>query len=193
MTKEKKIGKRITWSEDDKGTFFLIPGQVEGWKETLLLTWVIAWMICGVAVCLQIFGEYSKETKMSLVIYMAFWAYFAYKGINAWLWRKFGTEMIRVDSEGIKVKRDIKGYGRVRTYFIDNIRKIEPLQRKAGSFAHTFNRSFWVIGGETILLDYLGQDVALGMQLSENEREQLIKHLRRLTKDQGKKVSGSRS
>lgn len=173
------IGERITYWNDE-GQFYLeISGKIEKWKETLLFVWGIAWSFCGIYIIMFFFGEGPKDEKVFLTVYLAFWAYFEYKVINIWLWRKFGKERIRVTQDALEIKNDVLGYGVVKRYFKDNIKDFGIIQYKASSFNTVYGKSFWVIGGEGVGFDHLGSKVAFGRQIEEKESLQVEKLLKK--------------
>ena len=116
------------------------------------------------------------------MVYLGFWAYFEYKVVNVWLWRKFGKERIRIIGDELEIKNDVLGYGKVRRYFISNIKDFGLIQYKDSSFSTVYGRSFWVIGGESLGFDHLGENVAFGRQLETRDAEQMAKVLKRLLK-----------
>ncbi len=57
----------------------VISGKVEKWQETLLTIWWIAWTFCGGYVLYSILGDYNRDEKLVMFIYLIFWLYFEVK------------------------------------------------------------------------------------------------------------------
>ena len=123
-------------------TIIVISGKIPRWQESVLFSWAVLWMFCGIAVIWQIFGEWPREQKMYMLIFLVFWAYFAYKGLYALVWRLWGKEMIKVTPESILVKRDIKSYGKAIRYQRDNIKDVRLNEQDDRSFATVYHNSF---------------------------------------------------
>lgn len=175
----KRVSERISIEEEKSKTRIEISAQIESWKRSLLISWLAAWTFCGVVVGTQLFGELSRELLIAVVVYISFWAYFEYKIAYAVLWRLFGKEIIEVEGGMMRVKRDIKGYGKVVQYFKENINRMRLMEDNAKSFAQTFNKSFWVVGGEQIVFESLGASQGFGLQLEREEAKKLLQYLRR--------------
>lgn len=177
------IGERVSYSEKNGELIIVISGKVEKWQETLLTVWMIAWTFCGIYVLAQLFGEYSREEKLMFVVYTSFWAYFEYKIVYAFFWRKWGSELIRVGGGSIQIKKDIKKYGKVNSYFIENLKNLKQEYLKDRSFAKVMANSFWNMTEKAISFEYFGKLIAFGIQLSDEDAKKVLKlisaHLRK--------------
>ncbi|MEM9024409.1 MAG: hypothetical protein AAGB22_11740, partial [Bacteroidota bacterium] len=147
---------------------------------------VIGWTICGLYVVSQLFGDYPRDTKTGMIVYLGFWLYFEYKGIFALLWRKFGNEMIKLDNEYLWLKRDIRSYGKLHRFDLANIKELTLMDYDQRPWVKTYSQSFWVVGGETISFRYLGQPRGFGMQLSKEEGQTLFRKLGQRLRQQRK-------
>ncbi len=182
MKSNLKIGERICYSVDSGKVQVTINGKIPKWQESLLFVWVIAWSLCGVFIVQYLFGDWAKEQKLFLLVYLAFWGFFEYKAVHAYLWRKFGFEHITLENGELFLKNDILGKGKPTKYFTQNIKEFGWINADKKSFGNVYFSSFWMVGGETIGFVHLGQKVAFGRQLDEKEAVKLIGVLRKYFK-----------
>lgn len=179
MKGESKIGDRIKYASEAGTLEVSVSGKIPKWQESLLFFWVLAWSLCGIFIIQYLFGDWPKEQKIFLVVYLAFWGFFEYKAVHAWFWRKFGFESIIVKGGEIFLKNDILGRGKTTKYFTDNVKDFGWLTSNPKSFGSVYFKSFWMVGGETIGFTHLGQKVTLGMQLDEKDAAKLVGVIRR--------------
>lgn len=178
------ITDRISYSENDDILTVVISGKVEKWQESLLTVWMFAWTFCGVYVFTQLIeGHYAKEERLIMFVYEVFWTYFEWKLIYAFVWRKWGDEIIKVSSESIRIKNNIKNYGKVKNYFIENIDQLQLINLPTKSFAKIMGNSFWNITEKTISFSYFDKLISFGIQLNKKESKKILKvitaHLRK--------------
>jgi len=178
------ITDRISYSENDGILTVVISGKVEKWQESLLTVWMVAWTFCGVYVFTQLIaGEYAKEERLIMFVYEVFWTYFEWKLVYAFFWRKWGNEIIKVSEESVRIKNNIKNYGKVKNYFVENIEELQCINSPTKSFAKVMGNSFWNITEKTISFSYFDKLIVFGIQLKNKESKKIVKiittHLRK--------------
>ncbi|MGD1844711.1 MAG: hypothetical protein ACFB10_04885 [Salibacteraceae bacterium] len=187
MSKLHHIGPRITWYEKDQSLYVTISGKVEPWKETLLMVWLLAWTICGSIVAGQLaFAENSQQNFIFLLIYLSFWLYFELRIGRAFLWRKYGNERLRIGEGKMFYKREMRSFGKAKTYITNNIQKFQIIDQPDRSFAKAYGKSWWVVGGETIEFDYLGNSTRIAMQLQQEEVKAIHHVMRQKIREQNR-------
>lgn len=174
MEKEKRISDRITLVEDKNSLILMISGKIEKWKETMLFVWLLGWLFCGGVFVYELFKEHTQDICIALIVYLCFWAYFAYKIGYAFLWRKWGQELIKINENSMLIKREIGTYGKVYVYQKDNIKNLEGYAYSEKSLSKVFSDSFWVVGGEKIIFDHFNSKVGFGLQLTRDEQKKLL-------------------
>ncbi len=179
------ITDRISYSENEDILTIVISGKVEKWQESLLTIWMVAWTFCGVYVFTQLIeGDYTREDKLIMFIYEVFWTYFEWKLVYAFFWRKWGSEIIKISRESIRIKNNIKNYGKVKNYFVENIEEFQYINSPTKSFVKVMGNSFWNTTEKTISFYYFGKPIVFGIQLNKNESKQIVKlitaHLRKM-------------
>lgn len=179
------MGPRISWFEKNESLYLTISGRIESWKETLLAVWLLAWTICGTAVLGQLLlEENSRQDAIFLIIYLSFWVYFEVRIGRAYMWRKYGNERIRIGEGKLIYKREIKTFGKAKTFLIDNMDKFQQVEESDRSFAKAYGKSFWVVGGETLEFEHMGSKIRIGMQLEKSEAKAIYKLLKQAMRNQ---------
>lgn len=174
----KTIGSHISYKDhgQDKTTLIITPKR-QKWKDILLIFWLLAFTGVGVYIFFQLFGDYTREQKLTLFVFLSFWLYFEYRIGRALLWILAGQEFIKFTPGECHIKKAIGKYGKMRRYFLDNMGPFEQIQRKETSFGLHFENSYWVVGGETICFTYRNKVIALARKLEDQEINKLIKVL----------------
>lgn len=173
MSQVKFLSERISYQQQSDRFSVVISGKIERWKESALLAWVLAWTACGGFFIYELTTDLPSETKMGIFIMLFFWLYFEIRVGRALFWRLWGFEQIRIKDGQLSIKRNIKGYGKRRDYFLENIDSFQVVERAPRSIIASMEESFWVVGGERLYFEHLGKKVGLGMQLSEAETKKL--------------------
>lgn len=169
----KYIGNRISWLSSEQGLSIVILSSIDNFKKYILFFWLLAWTVCGALVFTEIFKIQDSNTKIAFIVWMAFWAYFEYKVLTAFIWRQFGKEKIKINNGNLLIKKDISGRGKTQSYQIDFIKDLR-LRTTENSFLESLNKSYWVVAGEVLAFDYYGKEIKFGIQLPENEAKEIL-------------------
>ncbi|MCW3101624.1 MAG: hypothetical protein JWO09_64 [Bacteroidetes bacterium] len=176
------IGKRISIKRGDNETSIVIVSQSEKVKNILLFSWFFIWTVSGIVVMAQYFMIPDPNTKVMLMVWMAFWAYFEYRIFKAFMWRKYGVEKIKLRENKLFYKRDVAGKGKVKAYEFDFIKDLRIIEPKENSFADSMSTSYWLVAGEKIAFDYYGKEIRLALQVESAEAMALLKVIRAAVK-----------
>ncbi len=186
MSKMKKLTSRITFKKHDDCQTIVISPTIERWQMNSLLVWLIAWTFCGLAFVYYMFFEMksAKEVIVFSVILM-FWIYFEIRITKAFLWRKFGLEVIRIDEKELSIRDSIFKFGDAKVY---DLKKIEPehiedVYINPASYGKVMNDSFWQVGHGTIALNYEGKVIYFGTQLENMDSSKLAKLIKKTIKE----------
>lgn len=151
-------------------------------KLNLLLAWLILWSAGGIIIISQFFSNHDRNTKLFMLVWLAFWAYYEYKAITAYRWKKFGRELITIDHEKITIVNEVKGRGVPFIVKARELKDIRTIDFKSKEFSVVMSNSFWSMGGETILFNYSGKSYGFGKQLTEEEALPLLKNIKSFLK-----------
>lgn len=171
----KFISERISFRKSPDETTIIITGKIDRSKESLLLAWILAWSFCGILILVSLFGDFPREQKLYFIIFLSFWAYFEYKVINVFRYRKWGKEYLRIADGKLSIKRSISKIAKANEYFIENIKNLSIIEKNNKNFFQQLEQSFWTIGDEAVSFECLGKYIKFGIQLDKNEANKLFK------------------
>ncbi len=172
----KTIGSRISIAEHADAITIAISTKIPSSQQIALETWFGGWLGLG---GLMVYGAYSSagDERMYLLVSLAFWAFFFVRILKVILWRRIGSEIIKITSKEMMVKDAFKTRGKERFYYLERIGNIEVIERKETSFFSSLDQSFWILGGDNIHFNYKGKTNVLGKQLSQSDAMQLCNYL----------------
>lgn len=186
------LSERVSIERSEGRTSVVISARLPKAKEALLVTWTVAWSLCG----LYILYARSEMTpgdplRQYLLAFLAFWAYFLLKIGRATLWRLKGFELWRIKGGSVTIKDSLFGYGKANTYFVDNIQRLGLLDRDPNSWKTQWNESNWVVGGERLGFEHVGKRVVFGKGLTDDEARRLLPILKEALRAERRKVSAT--
>lgn len=138
-------------------------------KLGVLFLWLFAWSVCGIIVFINYFTIKDANTKLGIIIYLSFWAYFEFSIARAFIWKKFGKEKLWIKNDILHYQRQINNKGKIKEFPLDLVSKLKYLEISPASFTDSINQSFWVKGGERLEFNAQAKVIRLGMQLSDEE------------------------
>jgi hypothetical protein len=192
-SKKQEFSSRVQIKDEADSLEIRISGRIPSWQFSLLSGWLLAWTLAGIFVIIQLSsGSFTSDQRIFMYVWLAFWAWFEYRILNAWLWRRSGREIIRFGPENTEVSFEVNGRGLVRKFDTERISQLANLEVQKGLFTRNFYSSFWIVGGETIGFKCNGAEMVFGRQLSENEANALIKIIRRKLDQFSKNEQASR-
>ena len=119
----KWIGKRTSFiDQKNKCTIVIYPDNVF-WEKGLMSAWFCMWLVIGATMTWSFSLNLTRQETLIVVIFLAFWAYYATKVGRSLFWLLWGKELIKIDKSGLTLKKSIKGFGKSNTYFLENIQK----------------------------------------------------------------------
>jgi len=90
----KVIGDRVSiLKKDDLLSVVILPIK-DNKKVWLMFFWLMAWTVCGFIVLANYFKVTDQNTKIFIIVYLAFWLYFEYKIAKVFVWRRSGKEKL---------------------------------------------------------------------------------------------------
>ncbi|MBL7937189.1 MAG: hypothetical protein JNM51_15380, partial [Bacteroidia bacterium] len=84
------IGKRSSILIKDQVFSLVILPTDDKKKVNLMFLWLLAWSVSGVIVIANYFTLQQESAKLFIIIWLAFWAYFEFKIIRVFMWKRFG-------------------------------------------------------------------------------------------------------
>ena len=156
--------------------------------------WVSMWLTLG-AIVIWTFAvaRMTEQESIIIIIFLAFWVYYAFKVMKSWFWLIWGKELIQIDEVHLKYKKSIRNYGKSKSFLLENINKMTMHKTEEKSFQAAWEKSPWVIGGERLEFDYQGKVVKMGRKLDQKDAEILFKLLTKRVDTQVRKNRKSQS
>ncbi len=169
------LSERVSIDRRDGRTSVVISARTTRGKQTMLVTWALAWITCGIIVIVERSKlPASDVARQYMLAFLAFWAYFAVMIGRAVLWRLKGFELWRIKDGAVTIKDSLFGYGKAQAYFVDNIRSLGLLVIDPNSWKAQWDQSTWVIGGERLGFEHLGKKIVFGKNLTDDEARALV-------------------
>jgi hypothetical protein len=178
----KWIGNRISYRDTDIKTTIVITPENVGFYKAIIGAWFFMWLTIGVV---MIWGyntfpfkaDMKDQLSIMFLIFMLFWTYYFIRVGRMFFWLLYGSENIKLDKISLTIKTSIKGYGKAKQFYIENIEKVRVSIPKENSFQAAWENSPWIRGGERLEFDYLGKTIRFGRKLNEQESKLLFQLL----------------
>ena len=186
----KWIGKRISFVEDKNKTTIIIYPEDVAWVKAVMGAWVAMWITIGAVISWAYFKlVLSEQENIILIVFMAFWLYFAIKVIRSFFWLLWGRELIKIDEVSLSYKKSIKGYGKAGVYYIENISKIKECDVEPNSIQSIWEKSPWVKGGERIEFEHKGQIIQFGRKIKPEDTKLLFRLVSKRVDEKARKLN----
>jgi hypothetical protein len=174
----KVIGKRISILKKEKVLSIVILPTTENAKLGLMFLWLMAWTVCGLLVAINYFKITNPDAKLFIIVYLSFWAYYEFKIVRTFIWKKWGKEKIWVQDGLLHYQREVNHKGKIKEFNPELISELKLIDISQTNFGDFINQSFWVKGGETIEFTYMGKRVTMAMQVSTEEARVVLQELK---------------
>jgi len=163
-------------SNQENGKFVLtINAYYEEDKQKFFSVWLGAFTLCGLAILSQLFTSENSEMKLMIFVFGMFWAYFEYKMVRTWRWRRSGKEVIEMDDQYIYIGRIYGKRGIPKAYPLKDVQLPRKFVNESNDFVKSMNDSYWMISNEQLCMTYKGKLIMFGLRLSEKEMNKVLK------------------
>lgn len=173
----KVIGKRISVLQKENLLSIVILPTTDKKKLNLMFLWLFAWTVCGVIVLVNYFKMYDKDTRLFMIVYLSFWAYFEYKIARAFIWKRNGKEKLWIQNDIIHYQRELNKKGKIKEYNLELVDDFKIIDVSNTSWADNINQSFWIKGGERLEFISQGRAIRFGMQISDEEARSVFNEI----------------
>ena len=86
----------------------------------------------------------------------------------------FGKELLKLDRDGFHIKNSFFSYGKLRTYYFENIKEFTFEIPENRTIRAVWESSPWVSGGERFEFEYFGKSKKFGRKLNLKEGKLLF-------------------
>ena len=176
MSKEniQVIGKRSSIFIKDNVFSLVILPTAEKKKTNLLFLWLFAWSVSGIIILVNYFKLTNDNAKLMIIIWLGFWAYFEFKIIRVYMWKRFGQEKLWIKNGVLHYQQNINGRGKIKEFDLNLISDWDAIKVEQANIADYFSQTFWVKGGERIEFICQGKLIKFGMQLPDEEATKIL-------------------
>ncbi len=174
----KNIGERITVKEGKNKSTVVIQPEKKAHITALIGAWVAMWWMIGAIMTWAYFKlDLSQQEGLIVVIFMVFWAYYAYRVTKQFFWILWGMEFLKVDKQALTIKRSTRGYGKANAYYLENINDFQWKLPKERSIQASWEATPWISGGQRMQFEYFGKMVRFGEKLNDKDANRLFHFL----------------
>ena len=171
----KKIGDRISFEDSKVKTTVVIVPERNFLVNALMGSWLGMWYCIGGTIIWSLFQlALTEQERIILYIFLVFWSYYAFRISKAYLWLIFGKELLRLDRDGFHIKNSFFSYGKLRTYYFENIKEFTFEIPENRTIRAVWESSPWVSGGERFEFEYFGKSKKFGRKLNLKEGKLLF-------------------
>lgn len=182
MENLKEIGKRCSLMIKDNIFSLVILPTAEKKKTNIMFLWLMAWTVGGVIVIASYGTLTQVSVKLFTIIWIAFWAYFEFKIVRVFMWKRFGKEKFWIKNGTVFYQQDINGRGKIKEYDLNLVSDFNLIELQKGNFADVFNQTFWVKGGERLEFTCQGKIIRFGLQLNDEDAGKVLTEIKKFLK-----------
>lgn len=173
----KFIGNKISVQESKEKLSVVISGVGERWEKAVLSIWTFLWLGIGVYFILELLASDDRNFKLFLIVFLSFWVFYMSKAIQILFWRLFGYNSLIVLEDKLIVRNFNWLRSIEKSYFVQNIERVEVLELKDKSLNRAYYSGFWVKGLNMISFTHKGKKVNTAPQISSLEAQNIAHKL----------------
>lgn len=178
----KVVSERLSILKGENVLSIVILPNRDKKKLVGMFLWLLAWSVCGVIVFANYFKLTDQNSKLFVIVYLAFWAYFEFKILRAFSWKRSGKEKLWIQEGILYYQREVNGRGKIQEFNLDLVSKFNLIELRPTNFADTINQSFWIKGGERLQFTSQSKTILLGMQINDEEARSIMREVNAMIK-----------
>lgn len=172
------ISQRCSFVENEKELSIVISSAADKSKTKTVGIILVLWIIGGFLIGMNYFRMEDHQTKVFILVWMAFWAYFSYVIGKAFFWQWSGKEILKIQNGKMFYKRVFGSRGCVLDYELVKIRNMRKFGEKTPAWIKRIGGDYWNVDCDSILFEYEEKEIAFGFRLSEKETSRIINLLK---------------
>jgi hypothetical protein len=169
---------RATITGGPEGLEIVIPARRHFFPLVFLGIWLVGWVMGETAAIRQLFSERSGDPAAFLLFWLILWTVGGGVAVYLWLWMLVGKERILMGASALRMKHDVLGLGRVRTYELLKIRNLRVAPPPAGPRGTGVMVGLPGVAGGLIAFEYAGKTVRFGASIDEIEARTIVERMR---------------
>ncbi len=168
------LSKRISVVRSENEVSVVVMAMEKPSQSNTQLFWFILWTICGSVMIYYFFQQEAGKTKTMYLVWIGFWLYFAYLIGRAWMWRRFGRELIQIKNGKFLYKRDTAGRGFVHVYAAERVKNFRVAEDNSPKWLKSMGGNTWNTDCNSVAYDFEDKELQMGYQLDAAEKKALI-------------------
>ena len=166
-----------------EGLEIVIPARRNLFALVFLGIWLVGWFMGEVTAMVAAASIGRRAADAFLLLWLLLWTVGGCFAAYSWIWMLVGKEHLLLGTSALRVKRDILGLGRTRSYELFKIRNLRVTDQ------HAANRPVvprdrrgslgpWGPGGGSIAFDYEGKTVKFGGSIDAAEARMIVERMK---------------
>lgn len=119
-------------------------------------------------------GDAPPGGEVFMLTWLGVWTIGGLCAIYAWLWQVIGKEVLTVQGQTFKIRRDIGGFGFDKEYDLVEMRNLRMGHIGVAPLDFSSSLQLWGVGGGMIVFDYGARTYRFGAGLDEVEAKQVV-------------------
>lgn len=169
----KFIGNKISIKEAKDRLSVVISGVGERWEKAVLSIWTLLWLTVGVYFILELLASDDRNFKLFVLVFLSFWLFYMSKAVKIMFWRLYGYNSILILDDKLIIRNFNWLKSVEKSYFVQNIEKVEVLELKEKSLNRAYYSGFWVKGLDMISFTHKGKKINCAPQISSLEAQNI--------------------
>ncbi|HET6989843.1 MAG TPA: hypothetical protein VFJ43_00910, partial [Bacteroidia bacterium] len=153
MSEIQTISPRASFVQNENELSIVISSAVNRSKAKNIGIILVLWLIGGIVIGVNYFRIDDHNTKVFILVWLAFWAYFSYVIGKAFLWQWSGKELIKIRNGELFYKRDVNSRGWVLNYKLENISDLRKYGEKTPGWLKRFGGDYWSVDCDSLAFD----------------------------------------
>ncbi|MEI8175246.1 MAG: hypothetical protein WCG78_00055 [Candidatus Omnitrophota bacterium] len=172
---------RSVVSDVDGSLRIVIPSKKNWFAIIFLAIWLVGWTFAEFAVPSQIMRSRASghAPDYFIFVWMIAWTIGGFFALGTWLWTLAGKEIVTLDGQYVRHRRDVFGIGKTDTYDAAQIRRLRVSAPVTAWGGRDSGMQFWGMSGGWLAFDYGAQTRHVGAGIDESEAGELLKAIGR--------------
>jgi hypothetical protein len=169
---------RATIEGGPEGLKIVIPARSNLFALIFLGIWLVGWCMGEATAIARVASTGKIAEDPLLLMWLTVWTVGGCVAVYSWLWMLAGKEHLLMGSSVLRMKRDILGLGRTRTYELFKIRNLRVATQPAVPRNSRSVFRPWGLTGGPIAFDFEGEIIRFGGPLDPGEAQMIVDRMR---------------
>jgi hypothetical protein len=169
---------RATLTGGPEGLEIVIPARRNLVVLLFLGIWLAGWVTGELKELAELLSGSPEGPEGFLLLWLAFWTCAGALAAYAWLWMLVGKERILMGSSTLRLKREVLGLGRTRTFELFRIRNLRVASGSARPRDAAAALGLTGLTGGLIVFEHKGKTIRFGGALDPAEAQMIVERMK---------------